>query len=81
MLEGQFAAELRLQPSQVSVSDLAELQVGQILPLTHSVEDPGNLLIGEREMFKAYPVACGAMRGAQIVLRNSIIPVSRKVAQ
>jgi len=80
MLESEFSAELRLPPSLIHVRDLTALQVGHVLPLLHSVEEPATLFIAKEEMFRAYPVACGLHRGSQIATRNSIIPVSRKAA-
>lgn len=78
MLDAEFAAELRLPPAQVSVRDLTELQVGQVLPLHQPVNEPAILYVAEREMFTAYPVACGHLRGGQILHRKSILPISRK---
>ena len=79
MLDAAFAVDLRLPSVAVSVSDLTELEVAHILPLRQPVEQPGILLVAEKEMFAAYPVACGRSRGAQILHRNSIRPVASKV--
>lgn len=78
MLDSEFDVELRLPPTPISVRDLTELQVGQVLPLHQAVEQPAILFIAGKEMFMAYPVACGHVRGGQILQRNSILPVSRK---
>jgi flagellar motor switch protein FliM len=80
LLESEFIAELRLPPALVSVRDLTGLQVGQVLSLNHLVEEPAILYISDKEMFTAYPVACGHLRGGQILHRKSILPVSRKAA-
>jgi flagellar motor switch protein FliM len=78
LLDGGYAVELRLPPAAVSVRDLTELKVGQVLALQQSVEQPAVLYVAEKDMFAVYPVACGLVRGAQILNRNSIIPASRK---
>src|SRR4029077_12947601 len=78
LLDGAFDVDLRLPPIPVSVRDLTDLQVGQVLRLHQPVEQPAILYVAEKEMFAVYPVACGLVRGAQILHRNSIIPVSRK---
>jgi flagellar motor switch protein FliM len=78
LLDGAYDVELRLPPSQVSVRDLTELEVGQVLPLPQPVEQPAILYVAGTDMFSVYPVACGLVRGAQILNRNSIVPASRK---
>jgi flagellar motor switch protein FliM len=78
LLDGNFCVDLRLPPIPVKVRDLTDLRVGQVLPLHQPVEQPAVLYVAEKEMFSVYPVACGLLRGAQILHRNSIIPVSRK---
>ncbi|MBZ5698053.1 MAG: FliM/FliN family flagellar motor switch protein [Acidobacteriia bacterium] len=80
MLDGEFLVDLRLPPVPVRVRDLTELQPGQVLPLRLPVDQPVNLLVAGKEMFLAYPVACGNSRGGQILHRNSILPASRKAA-
>ncbi|MBZ5659236.1 MAG: FliM/FliN family flagellar motor switch protein [Acidobacteriia bacterium] len=79
-LDSEFAAELRLPPALVSVRELTDLQVGNVLRLFQPVNEPAILYIGQKEMFTAYPVACGRLRGGQILQRKSILPVSRKAA-
>jgi flagellar motor switch protein FliM len=78
LLDGMFDVDLRLPPIPVSVRDLTDLQAGQVLSLQQPVEQPAVLYVAEKEMFAVYPVACGLVRGAQILNRNSIVPVSRK---
>lgn len=78
MLDSEFATDFRLPTVHIRVRDLTELQPGQILPLPHPVEKPATLLVAGKEMFLAFPVACGNFRGAQILQRNSIIPDSLK---
>jgi flagellar motor switch protein FliM len=80
MLDGEFSVDLRLRPVPVRLRDLTELRPGQVLPLNHPVDEPAVLLIAGREMFLAYPVACGPSRGVQILNRKSILPASRKAA-
>jgi flagellar motor switch protein FliM len=53
---------------------LTALQAGQVLRLHQPVEQPAILYVAEKEMFSVYPVACGLLRGAQILQRNSITP-------
>ncbi len=79
LLDGIFELDLRLPPVPVSIRELTDLQVGQVLRLHHPVERPAILYVAEKDMFAVYPVACGMVRGAQILHRNSIIPISRKV--
>jgi len=79
LLDAGFDVELCLPPSPVSVRDLTDITVGQVLPLLQPVEKPATVYVADKEMFDAYPVACGRVRGAQILHRNSIIPASRKV--
>jgi len=78
LLDGNYEIELRLPRVSVSVRDLTALEVGQVLPLNQPVEQPAILYVAEKEMFTGYPVACGHLRGAQLLQRNSIIPMSRK---
>lgn len=78
MLEANFPAALKLLPSPVLVNDLAELQVGQVLPLSRPLDQPAVLSIANEEMFRAFPVRCGYFRGAQIHERASISPTSRR---
>jgi flagellar motor switch protein FliM len=74
LLDGGFDVDLRLPPIPVSVRDLTALQAGQVLRLHQPVEQPAILYVAEKEMFSVYPVACGLLRGAQILQRNSITP-------
>jgi flagellar motor switch protein FliM len=80
MLDGKFAVELRLPSTPIFVRDLTDLQTGEVLLLHHPVEKPAVLLVTGKEMFLAYPVACGNMRGSEIAQRNSIIPDLDKAA-
>jgi flagellar motor switch protein FliM len=80
LLDAAFPVELRLPSIAVSVGDLTELEVQHVLPLRQPVDQPGIFLVAEKEMFSAYPVACGRSRGGQILHRNSIRPVTSKVA-
>jgi flagellar motor switch protein FliM len=78
MLDGSFPVQLRLPPTPIRVADLTALQLGQILPLGHPPDQPAVLTVADEEMFLAYPVACGLLRGGQIQKRTSILPASRK---
>lgn len=78
LLEGGYDVELRLPPVPVNVRGLTALEAGQVLPLHQPVEQPAVLYVAEKEMFAVYPVACGLLRGGQILNRNSIVPASRK---
>jgi flagellar motor switch protein FliM len=78
LLDAKFDVELLLPPSPVSVRELTELEVGEVLPLTQSVEQPATFNVAGKEMYSVYPVACGFSRGAQIAHRNSIVPVSKR---
>jgi flagellar motor switch protein FliM len=78
LLDAGFVVDLRLPTIPVSIRDLTDLQAGQVLLLRRPVEQPAILYVAEMEMFDVYPVACGLVRGAQILHRNSIIPTSGK---
>jgi flagellar motor switch protein FliM len=78
LLDGTYDLDLRLPPIPVSVRDLTDLKPGEVLLLHQPVEQPAVMYVAEKEMFSVYPVACGLLRGAQILYRNSIVPVSRK---
>jgi flagellar motor switch protein FliM len=78
LLDGNLPVDLRLAPISVKVRELSDLHVGQVLSLHQPVERPAVLYVAEKEMFAGYPVACGLVRGAQILRRNSIIPVTNK---
>jgi flagellar motor switch protein FliM len=78
LLDGTYDVDLRLPAIPVTVRDLVELHAGQVLRLYQPVEQPAILYVAEKEMFSVYPVACGLSRGAQILYRNSIVPVNRK---
>jgi flagellar motor switch protein FliM len=78
LLDAGFNTEVCLPPAPVSVRDLTNLEVGNVLRLEQPVEQPANLYVAEKDMFAVYPVACGHSRGAQIQHRKSIIPASRK---
>ena len=78
MLDGSFAVHLRLPSSPLRVAQLTSLQLGEILPFPHPVNEPAVLSVAEEEMFLAFPVACGHFRGGQVHKRLSILPASRK---
>jgi flagellar motor switch protein FliM len=78
LLDGNLQVDLRLAPIPVPVRELSDLQVGQVLSLHQPVEQPAVFYVAGEDMFAGYPVACGLVRGAQILRRNSIIPVSNK---
>jgi len=79
LMDAAFHLELRLPSVPVSIRNLSDLKEGEILPLQQPVDQPATLSVAETEMFAAYPVSCGHARGAQILHRNSIIPISRRV--
>ncbi len=78
MLDAHFPTVLKLLPSPVLVSELTELQVGQVLPLSRPLDQPAVLSVANEEMFRAFPVRCGYFRGAQVHERVPISPTSRK---
>jgi flagellar motor switch protein FliM len=81
MLEMALPVELRLPSVPVSVRDLTELKTGDVLALNHPVEQSAVLLVSGKEMFCAYPVACGSFRGGQVLNKKSIVPASRRELQ
>ena len=78
MLDANFPTALKLLPSPVRVSELTELQAGQVLQLSRPLDQPAVLSVASEEMFRAYPVRCGYFRGGQVHERVSISPTSRK---
>jgi flagellar motor switch protein FliM len=77
MLDVTLPIELRLSAVPVKVRELMDLEAGDVLPLAHPVERPAVLLVGGKEMFGAYPVACGNARGSHLATRKSIVPSFR----
>jgi len=80
MLYANFPVVLKLPPSPVLVSNLSELEVGQILLLSRPVDQAATLTVANEEMFRAFPVRCGYFRGAEVKERISISPTSHKAA-
>lgn len=78
MLESFFQAELQLPPSQVRAQELVALELGQVLVLNQQVRQPAVLRIAEQDMFLAYPVACGTLRGGKIQQMLSMSAALRK---
>jgi flagellar motor switch protein FliM len=79
LLEGRYDLDLRLPTIPVTVRELTDLEPGSVLRLHQAVERPATFYVAEKEMFAAYPVACGLVRGAHVQKRNSIIPSNIKV--
>jgi len=79
LLDGKYELDLRLPTVAVTVRELTDLEPGHVLRLHQAMEIPATLYVAEKEMFTAFPVACGLERGAQVVRRNSIIPPDDKV--
>ena len=78
LMDCPFQAQLELPPTPVTVKELLQLQPGSVLMLRHRAQAPGTLRVAGKELFMAYPVRSGSIRGAQIESRLSIAGVPRK---
>lgn len=74
LLESQFAAELLLPRSTISVRQLYELQPGNVVTLKVRSNELLPLHIAGQAMFLTTPARCGAKRGAQIQKVLTIVP-------
>jgi len=74
LLQSQFAAELFLPRSTISVRQLHELQPGNVVTLKVRSNELLPLHIAEQAMFLTTPARCGTKRGAQIQKILTIIP-------
>ncbi len=74
LLESQFAAELLLPRSTISVRQLHELQPGNVVTLKVRSNELLPLHIAGQAMFLTTPARCGAKRGAQIQKVLTIVP-------
>lgn len=77
LLECPFGAQLLLPATPVTVRELLQLQPGSILMLRHRAQAPGLLEIAGKDLFTAYPVRSGAVRGAQVEGRLSLAATQR----
>jgi flagellar motor switch protein FliM len=67
LLECPFTVELGVGGLRAPVSELSQLQAGQLLSLGRSVAPPASLLMAGVEMFHAVPARFGDSRAAQVL--------------
>jgi flagellar motor switch protein FliM len=67
LLECLFPVELEVNGLSAPVSELSQLQPGQLLCLRRSVRQPAALLVAGVEMFHAAPARARDMRVAQVL--------------
>jgi flagellar motor switch protein FliM len=78
MLGGRFALDLSLPPSPLAIREVAALEPGYVLTLPQRAQDPVELNVAGKPMYRAFPVRHGAQRGAKIDLR---MPLQRGARQ
>jgi flagellar motor switch protein FliM len=81
LLDSRFNLELFLPPSTVSVRDLANLKLGQIVVLKSRSTEPIHFNIAGQNLFQASPVSCGLYRGAQVKRALTIVKRDEKEAR
>ncbi|HUN60825.1 MAG TPA: FliM/FliN family flagellar motor switch protein [Candidatus Sulfotelmatobacter sp.] len=69
LLESRFAADLSLPPSLLSIREIVALEPGKVLVLPRRVQEPSQLNIAGRPMFRAFPIGHGSSRGARVERR------------
>jgi flagellar motor switch protein FliM len=67
LLECTFQAELGAKDVRVPLGALANLAPGTLLGFSRSAAEPASLMIAGREMFRAVPARCGALRAARVL--------------
>jgi flagellar motor switch protein FliM len=66
LLESRFTVELNLPPSRLSIREVVAIEPGKVLVLPKRVEEPIQLNVAGKAMFRAYPIRHGPNRGARI---------------
>lgn len=69
LLDCDFMVALRTPSLDVPFQQILEFEVGSVLPLPYSLEEPLILAVGEQEVFLAHPVRTARRRGAQLAGR------------
>ena len=72
LLESRFMVNLSLPPSPLSIREVVELEPGRMLVLPKRAQDPIDLNVAGKAMFRAYPIREGSNRGARIERRVSL---------
>ncbi|HET7108458.1 MAG TPA: FliM/FliN family flagellar motor switch protein [Candidatus Acidoferrum sp.] len=72
LMESRFAVNLSLPPSPLSIREVVELEPGRVLVLPRRAQDPIDLNVAGKPMFRAYPIRQGSNRGARIEQRVSL---------
>ncbi len=71
LLNCAYAVTLELPPVPVKALDLSRLKVGEVLVLSHNIDDAGVLCAGGRAIFTAFPVRSRERRAAQLDQRSA----------
>ncbi|HLZ12704.1 MAG TPA: FliM/FliN family flagellar motor switch protein [Candidatus Acidoferrum sp.] len=80
IMDCHFLADLSLPLSGVSIRELLDLDVGQVIMLPQRAKEPVHLNIAGKPMFRAHPVRYGTNRGARIEDRLSLVPLGTQPA-
>ncbi|MGH9685686.1 MAG: flagellar motor switch protein FliM [Candidatus Acidiferrales bacterium] len=72
LLEASVTMDLDLAHVPLRIRDIVDLELGQVLPLRHSLEAPMMISINGEPIFSGAPVSCGPTRAA---LTQSRLPV------
>ncbi len=64
--EASVSINLDLAHVPLRIRDIVDMELGQILPLRHSLEEPMLISLNGTPVFDGTPVSCGSARGALI---------------
>jgi flagellar motor switch protein FliM len=78
LLEASVTMDLDLADVPMRIRDIVDLELGQVLPLRHSLEDPMLISLNGTPIFSGTPVSCGSARGALIQQK---LPIPELVAK
>ena len=71
LLNCAYKVTLELPPVPVKALDLSRLKIGEVLVLSHNIDDAGVLCAGGRAIFTAFPVRSRERRAAQLDQRSA----------
>jgi len=66
LLESRFRVMLNLPPTPLAIREVVELEPGRVLVLSKRAQEPIQLTVAGKPMFRAYPIRHGSNRGARI---------------
>jgi len=78
LLESRFEVNLSLPPSPLTIRELVELEPGRVLILPKRAQEPIDLNVAGKPMFRAYPIRQGTRRGARIDRRVALLNAGRE---